>query len=135
LLNINYLCEKKIYRDNFSKFLSDNNMSNISFDDCKIRLYDNYSISIEEIESIESSLEAILAKDIDKYKSRYSQLTSRESEICSLIETGLSSKQISEKLSLSVLTISKHREQIRKKLKISNKNVNLATYLRTYSKK
>jgi len=93
------------------------------------------SDKLKEIESIESSLEAILAKDIDKYKSRYSQLTSRESEICSLIETGLSSKQISEKLSLSVLTISKHREQIRKKLKISNKNVNLATYLRTYSKK
>jgi len=68
LLNINYLCEKKIYRDNFSKFLSDNNMSNISFDDCKIRLYDNYSISIEEIESIESHVKHVVIGSLENEK-------------------------------------------------------------------
>ena len=59
-------------------------------------------------------------------------LTSRESEICDLIRSGLSSKQISEALSLSLATVQKHREHIRRKLGLTGRDTNLATYLRVH---
>jgi PAS domain S-box-containing protein len=86
----------------------------------------------KDIEILENELKVMLAKDIDIFKDRYDRLTSRESEICDMIRDGKSSKQMSEELNLSILTIQKHREQIRKKLGITNKGINLATYLRSH---
>jgi PAS domain S-box-containing protein len=86
----------------------------------------------KEYKALEENFYAILAKDLDDFTGRYARLTSRESEICDMIKHGQSSKQISESLNLSVLTVMKHREQIRKKLGITNKSVNLATYLRSH---
>ncbi len=60
----------------------------------------------------------------------YSKLTSREIEICNLVKGGASSKEISRTLNLSLLTVDKHRQRIRRKLVISNKNINLASFLR-----
>jgi PAS domain S-box-containing protein len=57
-------------------------------------------------------------------------LTSREMEICNLIKGGLSSKEISKLLNISYRTIEKHRDNIRHKLGISNKKINLTTFLR-----
>jgi tetratricopeptide (TPR) repeat protein len=88
--------------------------------------------TISEIESLEITLNAILGKDSDNFGDCYANLTSRESEICKLIRKGQSSKEISDSLSLSLLTVYKYRERIRRKLKIQNKNVNLATYLRSH---
>jgi PAS domain S-box-containing protein len=85
-----------------------------------------------ELEVLESSLNAILTKDLDEFKSRYGRLSSRESQICNLIKQGLSTKQISDNLNLSTLTVHKHREQIRKKLDLTNKKISLATYLRSH---
>ncbi len=85
-----------------------------------------------DVEALENELNVMLNKDIDIFKDRYDRLTSRESEICDMIRDGKSSKQISEELNLSILTIQKHREQIRKKLGITNKGINLATYLRSH---
>ena len=59
----------------------------------------------------------------------YSKLTPREIEICSLIKNGATSKEISRTLNLSLLTINKHRQRIRRKLVISDKNINLASFL------
>jgi tetratricopeptide (TPR) repeat protein len=85
-----------------------------------------------EMESLEMTLNAVLGKDSDDFDDCYANLTSRESEICRLIKKGMTSKQIADNLSLSLLTVYKYRERIRKKLKIQNKNVNLATYLRSH---
>jgi PAS domain S-box-containing protein len=89
-------------------------------------------VGAKDLEILENELKVMLAKDIDIFKDRYDRLTSRESEICDLIREGKSSKQMSEELNLSILTIQKHREQIRKKLGITNKGINLATYLRSH---
>jgi PAS domain S-box-containing protein len=86
----------------------------------------------EDYEELMDVFNAILIKDMDEFTGRYARLTSRESEVCELIKKGMSSKQISESLNLSILTILKHREQIRKKLEITNKSINLATYLRSH---
>lgn len=86
----------------------------------------------KDVEAIEITFDAILTKDIDEFKKRYSKLTSRESEVCKLISQGLSSKQIADKLSLSLVTIYTFRQRIRKKLDLQNKDVDLATYLRSH---
>lgn len=81
------------------------------------------------VAALETYLKNILSRDIDVFKDRFARLSPRENEICRLIRDGLSSKQISETLSLALVTVHKHRELIRKKLGITNKNINLSTYL------
>ncbi|UCE23419.1 MAG: PAS domain S-box protein [Candidatus Zixiibacteriota bacterium] len=85
-----------------------------------------------DIETLETQLDAILAKDIDVFRDRYSRLSPRELEVCDLIKANMSSKEISERLNLSLLTVHKHREQIRKKLGITSKGINLSTYLQSH---
>ncbi len=60
----------------------------------------------------------------------YSRLSPREVEICNLIKGGSSSKEVAKALNLSVATIQKHRERIRHKLGLANKNVNLTSFLK-----
>jgi PAS domain S-box-containing protein len=57
-------------------------------------------------------------------------LTPKEIEICNMIRSGLSTKDISGSLNVSSLTVSKHRRNIRKKLGISSMDVNLVSFLR-----
>ena len=85
-----------------------------------------------EIESLHENLNAMLARDVDVMKSRFARLTPREQEICDMIRNGMSSKEISEALKLSILTVHKHREQVREKLGLTNQNINLGTFLRTH---
>lgn len=85
-----------------------------------------------ELESLETMIKNLLSKDLDDFKSRKSKLTPRELDICDMIKGGMSSKQICDRLNLSLVTVHKHREQIRKKLAITNKNINLSTYLRSH---
>ncbi len=58
------------------------------------------------------------------------RLSPRELEICNLIKNGLPNKEIAELLRISVLTVERHRHNVRKKLNIANEKVNLATFLR-----
>lgn len=57
-------------------------------------------------------------------------LTPREMEICMMIKNGDASKDIAKALNLSQMTIHKHRERIRKKLGIDNKDISLTKFLR-----
>ncbi len=59
------------------------------------------------------------------------QLSPREVEICSLIRSGLDSKEISYLLSISRQTVFKHRDRIRRKLKLNKSGLNLGTYLQS----
>jgi ATP/maltotriose-dependent transcriptional regulator MalT len=58
------------------------------------------------------------------------RLSPREVEICDMIRNGLSNKQIAELMRISLLTVERHRHNIRKKLGIDNEKVNLASFLR-----
>ena len=58
------------------------------------------------------------------------KLSPREIEICNMVKNGLSTKETSNLLNLSHQTVEKHRKNIRYKLKITNKSINLATFLR-----
>jgi PAS domain S-box-containing protein len=60
----------------------------------------------------------------------YDKLSPREMEICNLIRSGSSSKDIALLLNISTATVHKHREIIRKKFGLTNKNINLTTFLK-----
>ena len=57
-------------------------------------------------------------------------LSAAELRIAAMIRNGLTSPQIAGTLHISLDTVKTHRKNIRKKLKLSNSQVNLATYLR-----
>ena len=59
----------------------------------------------------------------------YSRLSQRESEVCQFIKTGYTNKEISELLAISIFTVQKHRESIRRKLGLKNKPENLSVFL------
>ncbi len=81
--------------------------------------FDVLKNGLEELSSTSSTIVQI-----------YSKLTPREIEICNLIKNGSTSKEIAQTLNISMLTVNKHRERIRKKLVISNKSINLTSYLK-----
>jgi len=85
----------------------------------------------EDTDELKQHLKNILSRDIDAFRDRFSRLSPRELEICQLIKLGKSSKQISEELTLALVTVHKHRELIRKRLGITNKSINLSSYLQT----
>ncbi|UCG61006.1 MAG: PAS domain S-box protein [Candidatus Zixiibacteriota bacterium] len=85
-----------------------------------------------DIEALETQLDALLAKDVDVFRNRYAKLSPRELEVCDLIKAKMSSKEISERLNVSLLTVHKHREQIRRKLGITSKGINLSAYLQSH---
>ena len=60
----------------------------------------------------------------------YSKLSPREVEICNLTKNGATSKEIAGTLNISLATVGKHRENIRRKLILSNKHINLASFLK-----
>ncbi|HPN31120.1 MAG TPA: response regulator [bacterium] len=74
------------------------------------------------------NLESVINKHNHKNALLNSNLTERELEICELIKNKLSSKMIASELNISLLTVERHRFNIRNKLKLSQ-NECLATYL------
>jgi DNA-binding NarL/FixJ family response regulator len=56
-------------------------------------------------------------------------LTEHEMRVAVLIKKGLSNKKIANMLFISEHTVKSHRRNIRKKLKISDSNINLCSYL------
>ena len=81
------------------------------------------------IKLIEHHLKELTSSFGRKITQRSTRLSSREIEICDMIKGGLSSKEISELLNVSYQTIDKHRRNIRKKLAIAKKKVNLTSFL------
>ena len=81
------------------------------------------------IKLLEHHLKELTSSFGRKITQRSTRLSSREIEICDLIKGGLSSKEISELLNVSYQTIDKHRRNIRKKLVIAKKKVNLTSFL------
>ena len=60
----------------------------------------------------------------------FSKLSPREVEICNMIKNGYTSQEIADALCISLATVKKHREKVRKKLGLISQNINLASYLK-----
>jgi PAS domain S-box-containing protein len=96
----------------------------------KLRTCDGH-LNKRELAELEDAFESIVGKGVNTFKENFAKLSPRETEICEFIVRGLSSKEISETLNVAPQTIHKHREIIRRKLKIQNLEINLPTYLRS----
>lgn len=80
-----------------------------------------------------SNLENIISPLSSKLLTWESKLTPSELDITNLIRIGNTTDTISELLNVSTTTVAFHRRNIRLKLGLKNKKVNLMTYLRTIS--
>ncbi len=95
-----------------------------------IRKFEAGHISARNIDLFKKNLEKLTSSFGRNISDRKSNLTLKEIEISNMIRNGMSSKEIADESSLSLLTIEKHRKNIRQKLGISNKDINLASFLK-----
>ena len=87
----------------------------------------------EYITIIKSNLEDIITPYVTRISSEYSTLTPTEIQIVDLIRNGKSTKEIASLIHISTDTVSFHRLNIRKKLGILNKKINLRSFLQSIS--
>lgn len=104
---------------------------------CNVDLVISPLLERLRLEENVSSLSELIQHHIQKITSPYGitlnkikhQLTPREIEICNMVKANLSSKEIATILRISVKTVEKHRRNIRKRLKIDKRKINLTSYL------
>ena len=80
---------------------------------------------------LESHIRDIVSPFTNKLSSRFLNLTPTEIQVANLIREGQTNKEIADLLYLSVNTIRSHRFRIRSKLDLTNKKINLRTFLRS----
>jgi len=112
------------------------------------KILDNVNILLlpilERIKNSASQLDATYLKLLEDNLKRLSsdfgsaisrkafKLTPREIEICNMVRSGSTTKEIARYLNISCRTVDTHRNSIRKKLEIANKGINLTTYLKSF---
>lgn len=92
----------------------------------KVKLED---VNSKNLDLLQDTLKEITASFGNKISQKRIKLTPREIEICNMIKNGLTSKEISTLLNISMQTIEWHRKYIRRKTELTNKDVNLMSYL------
>jgi PAS domain S-box-containing protein len=86
------------------------------------------------INIMESNLKNIISPFISKLSSKYFNFTPMEIKVANLVKEGKTNKEIAELLCLSKNTILFHRHNIRSKLRLKNKKINLRSHLLSYDK-
>ncbi len=79
--------------------------------------------------TIHSQIEHLTSFTSKRGSDIYLQLTPMETKVANLIRVGQSTKEIAALLNLSIRTVETHRQNIRKKAGLRNKNGNLQTIL------
>ena len=85
------------------------------------------------LDIIESNLNELISPFIRSISDKFFKLTPTELQVINLIRQGKTTKEIAETMNLATSTIDFHRYNIRKKIGIKNKQMNLATYLSSLS--
>jgi len=85
------------------------------------------------INTIEINLANIISPFLRNITVKHSHLTPREFQVADLVKEGRTTKEIAEFLNVSTGTIDCHRNNIREKLALNNKKLNLRSYLSSLS--
>ncbi len=86
---------------------------------------------VKYVEMLHTNLEEITSPFISQLSRSYHSMTPTEIAICNTIRNGIRTKEIARMRGVSEATINRHREKIRSKLKITNQDINLATFLQS----
>jgi PAS domain S-box-containing protein len=81
------------------------------------------------VDFLRTCLDGVTSPFVNELDRRFARLSPRELEICSMIRTGRSTKEIAAALHTSIHTVHNQRKKIRKKLKIAGVGVNLRSFL------
>jgi len=81
------------------------------------------------VATLEFRLEQVTKPFLHRVEAVESILTPQEIEIAALIREGLTSKDIANRLNISITTVNFHRRNLREKLALRNTGSNLRTYL------
>ena len=85
--------------------------------------------SLAKWEALRDALNHAMAPGVGRLTDAMRALTPAEIRLCWHIQGGILTKEIARIESISPATVNKHRENIRRKLGLTNKGVNLATHL------
>jgi len=122
-------------RDNDRQHLEDNLIYNVKnlvlpyIDKLK-----RYSLTAEQkvsVEILESNIHEIVSPYARKLSSEYFMLTPSEIRVANLLKNDKTTKEIADTLKVSESAVIYHRYNIRKKLGLNNKKINLKTYLQS----
>jgi DNA-binding CsgD family transcriptional regulator len=94
----------------------------------KLKKHENHK-QRSYVEIIESNLKNIVAPFLPQHLAKFSKLTGTETQIIDLVKKGKTTKEIAEILDCSTKTIDSHRNHIRRKIGITNKKVDLRSFL------
>jgi DNA-binding CsgD family transcriptional regulator len=83
------------------------------------------------VEMLRTNLEEITSPFISQLSLSYHSMTPTEIAICNMIRNGMHTKEIADMRGVSEATVNRHREKIRRKLNITNQDVNLTTFLQS----
>jgi DNA-binding CsgD family transcriptional regulator len=124
-------------RENDKKELGENVLSNVK------ELISPYVERLKEsrlntnqktlVDILESNLSNIISPFISKLSSKYFNFTPMEIRVSNLVKEGKTNKEIAELLDLSKNTILFHRYNIRNKLRLKNKKINLRSHLLSFN--
>jgi DNA-binding CsgD family transcriptional regulator len=95
----------------------------------KIRNRQSEHERLAMLDIIETNLNELTSNFTYHLSSKYIGLTPTEIKVADMVRQGQKTKQIAKVLFLSHKTVETHRENIRKKLNIKNKKINLQSYL------
>lgn len=84
------------------------------------------------IKLLKKNLEEVTAPFTNAISKEFLSLSPAEIQICNYIKNGFSTKEIAQAREISIATVNRHREHIRKKLNLTNKKINLATFLNSF---
>jgi len=84
------------------------------------------------VEIMETNLNEIISPSSKNLSSAYFNLTPREIQVADLIKGGKTNKDIAELLNVSLRAIEFYRENIRRKLGLTHKKLNLKSHLLAY---
>jgi DNA-binding NarL/FixJ family response regulator len=81
------------------------------------------------LEVVEANLHNIVAPFLRQVVSHFPHMTTQEIQVATLVRDGKSNKDMADLMNISVNTVESHRHNLRKKLGLQNKKVNLRSYL------